>query len=272
MPLENETQETQTTQPDPEDTGAQDPQEGQTAAQSTEQEGQATSTSQEDAQTPEKTPQEKMVSEKRFKEVYWQWKQAEREKEELEARVKSPNAQQQTQPQKSSDGKPDISNYDDYATYNEALLDWRFEQERKNQAEQQAKNSRQQRFNTFDQKIGEQVAKDPEFEQKAFIPTPMLDHFVDSEDPVALALYFGQHKDEAVRLQNLPQLAIAREIGKIEARIASEKAGPAQRYQTNAPDPTAPVGDKTKTELNTDKMTTAEWIKHRDALQARGEL
>jgi hypothetical protein len=262
METETEVTQPETPQSQPEDSGAQ-------AADSTQGEGTPQPT--EGAQTPEPTPQEKMVSEKRFKEVYWQWKQAEREKEELEARI-APATQPQPQQAQTLSGKPKIEDFDDYATYNEALVSWLLAEERRSFEQRQVQTTRQHRFKEFDQKIAEEVARDPQFGQKAFIPTPMLDYFVESEDPVSLALYFGQHQQEAARISNLSALSAAREIGKIEAKIAAKAAGPAQRFQTNAPDPTAPVDGKTKVPVDTENMTTAQWIAHRDALTAKGEL
>jgi len=109
-----------------------------------------------------------------------------------------------------------------------------------------------------------------DFEQVAYSPTltitaPMATTIRESEVGPEIAYYLGSNPAEARRIAALTPLSQAREIGKIETKLASN---PPAKRTSSAPAPIAPIagrGSSTPTYDTTDpraiaSMTTSEWI------------
>jgi hypothetical protein len=80
-----------------------------------------------------------------------------------------------------------------------------------------------------------------------------------------LAYYLGTHPNEASRISRLSPILQAKEIGKLEAKIASE---PVLKKTTSAPPPIAPISGRgsgspsydTTDPRSVKSMSTSEWI------------
>jgi hypothetical protein len=118
----------------------------------------------------------------------------------------------------------------------------------------------------------EEAARDryDDFEQVAYNPslpitTVMAQTIQASDMGPDLAYYLGANPKEAERISRLPQFLQAKEIGKIEARLADN---PPVKKTTSAPPPIKPVTAKsvgTPVRDTTDprsvkEMSTSEWI------------
>lgn len=110
------------------------------------------------------------------------------------------------------------------------------------------------------------------------ITADMAEVIEDSEDGPALAYHLGKHPEVADRIAQLPPKAAARELGKIEARLAYEReqAEAAKKRVSNAPPPPPKVegaGDGSGTvdpsSPDSDELSDAEWSKRRAKQLAR---
>jgi hypothetical protein len=119
-----------------------------------------------------------------------------------------------------------------------------------------------------------------DFEQVAYNPnvriTDVMAETIQSSDiGPDLAYYLGSNPKEAERISRLSPLMQAKEIGRIEAKVASEP--PKTKRTTQAPAPIAPVkagGANTATYDTTDPrstktMSATEWIDAERARQAK---
>ena len=67
----------------------------------------------------------------------------------------------------------------------------------------------------------------------------ILDVIVDSDEAAKIINYLGSDLDEAARITSLPPVRMAREITKLEAKLAGQT-----KKTSNAPDPIKPIGGK----------------------------
>lgn len=161
--------------------------------------------------------------------------------------------------------KPD--NFADAQAYADALA------ERKAQellAQREAEAERQATLEAYQDREEEARGKYDDFEQVAYNPKlpvteTMAQTIQASEIGPDVIYYLGSNPKEAERIARLNPLLQAREIGKIEAKLASN---PPAKKTTTAPAPIAPVTARTAgtpafdtTDPRSVKsMSTSEWI------------
>jgi hypothetical protein len=161
--------------------------------------------------------------------------------------------------------KPD--NFADAQAYADALA------ERKAQellAQREAEAERQATLEAYHDREEEARGKYDDFEQVAYNPKlpvteTMAQTIQASEIGPDVIYYLGSNPKEAERIARLNPLLQAREIGKIEAKLASN---PPAKKTTTAPAPIAPVTARTSgtpaydtTDPRSVKaMSTSEWI------------
>lgn len=122
-------------------------------------------------------------------------------------------------------------------------------------------------------------AKYDDFEQVAYNPnlriTNVMAETIQASDIGPEVAYFlGQNPKEADRISRLAPLLQAKEIGKIEVKLASD---PPARKTTSAPDPIRPVAARNVTNPSYDTtdprsiktMSTSEWIEAERQRQIR---
>jgi len=213
---------------------------------------------------PKKSPQE------RINEVTRARREAERERDywrDLAMQSKpapTPQAQQQQ-----DDGEPDPSAYEHGGLDARFIRDHATFHARRTFQEEQAKLTRQSRVQTAIQTF-EQRAEDlfpdgePEgLERFRSLPTvsPAIQEVImDSEIGPKLADYLGSHTRELNRISALSPLQQARELTKLELKLASPPA-PSAKTVTDAPSPTTQVrgaGGKFKPAPDTDDFAAFE--------------
>lgn len=169
--------------------------------------------------------------------------------------------------------------------YVERLSDWKLDQQmrarteaEKKAAEEREQQSRdQQRAATFAERVKAVQARYPDFEQVAYseavpMSEAMRDVIVDSEQGPELAYWLGKNPEEAARIAQLPPLAAARELGRVEARLGGGATSPAKQPKaTSAPEPIRPVsaaGRATSPEV-TDESFAADYEAWKKARMAQ---
>lgn len=89
---------------------------------------------------------------------------------------------------------------------------------------------------------------------------------MDSERGPEVAYHLATNRHELQRIQQMPPLARAREIGRIEAILSAPKP----KTVTNAPKPVPVVsGGSSKVTKDPEKMTMEEWVEHERKRMAR---
>ena len=126
---------------------------------------------------------------------------------------------------------------------------------------------------TWQQKEAEFAAKQADYRDVAYDPSvpitsAMAEAIAESDVGPQVAYYLGKNRDEAARIAGLSPLAAAREIGRIEARLAAKPVAPPV---TKAPPPPPKIeaSDATVTvrpdDPDSDRaMSDAEWLRKRE--------
>lgn len=158
---------------------------------------------------------------------------------------------------------PPAEQFESVEAYAEALAQKKLEQ--REQARQQSEI-----LESYHGREEEARGKYDDFDQVAYNPnlritTAMAQTIQASDSGPDVAYYLGTNPKEADRISRLPPLVQAKEIGKIEAKLASD---PPVKKTSSAPAPIAPVTARsvgTPTYDTTDPrsvktMSTSDWI------------
>lgn len=151
--------------------------------------------------------------------------------------------------------KPNPDDFESHAEYVEAVADWKAEQKLRARDEaaekaklqsefEQTQKAHIQRVKSFAEKVEDFSDVLAEVDDIRLSPT--LEHeLISSENGPELMYELAKDRKELERINALHPLKIARELGKVEARIAarsSEAQKPEPKKLTQAPKPIAPVG------------------------------
>jgi len=154
------------------------------------------------------------------------------------------------------DGKPVADNFESHAEYVEALTDWKLEQRLKaRDAEEQRRSleAEQQRAQREHFERVQTFAKQHDDFEEALsdvddipVSAAFQELIVTSDQGPALMYELAKNRKEYERIAQLSPLACARELGKIETRIAARaseaSAKKPEPKTTKAPKPIEPVG------------------------------
>jgi hypothetical protein len=151
-------------------------------------------------------------------------------------------------------GKPKADDFNTHSEYVEALTDWKIEQKDKARSQVEAKS----RFENDQQKLAREynereqafVAKTEDFqdvidEAKSYgvaLSNVVRSVLVSSENGPALLYALAKDKELYTKVNSLPALDAAREIGKLENRISKPASETKEIKTTKAPAPITPVG------------------------------
>jgi hypothetical protein len=146
-------------------------------------------------------------------------------------------------------------------------------------SQREAAKQHSQVLESYHDKEEEARAKYDDFEQVAYNPKltitdVMADTIRSSDVGPELAYYLGTNPKDAARISRLAPLVQAREIGRIEAKLASD---PPMKRTTSAPAPISPVTARstgspaydTTDPRSTQNMTTSQWIEADRARQRK---
>lgn len=189
---------------------------------------------------------------------------------------KSKNEKPEPEPKASPAGKPNIDDFETHAEYVEALTDWKTDQKfkaRDEEAEKSKLQSEQQKAEAAHfERINAFANEHDDYNEvlKGVGHLPVSSAFnaeiVESENGPAIIYELAQDPEEFARVALLPVRAVAREIGRIEARIlaktSAQETKPEAKKITKAPKPITPVGGSGKAgakSLTDPNLTQAEY-------------
>lgn len=172
-------------------------------------------------------------------------------------------------------GEPDPDSFDSHVEYVKALTDWKIEQKEKaaKASEQKSKVLQEQdkalkahfdREKSFAESTADykDVITDL-MESNPKISAAFEQSIIESDLGPALMYELAKNPAEFERINKLPPLALAREIGKIEFRLQqTSEAKKETKKITKAPEPISPVGSKgasAKTTIFDDGISQAEY-------------
>lgn len=240
-----------------------------TSAEETNSQPESETASGETAKPGEGENEHKVIPKKRFDEVYGKWRNTEREAafwREQALAAKAP-AKEPTTVETKEDREPEPADFDlgdgtyDLAKYTKAHGSWVVQEAKKQSGkvlETQTKAQREEseyhsRVQTFQQKAAEYAKTKPDFleaiqDSSLPISKAMFDEILDAELPAEVFDYLIENREEAERIYRLNERQTAREIGRIEARLAGTKSKATEdgeeeppKPPSKAPIPPAPV-------------------------------
>lgn len=180
------------------------------------------------------------------------------------------------QPAPSASEVPSFEQFDSVDAYADALAERKAEQLL---AHRETERQRMDQVEAYHDREEDARAKYEDFEQVAYNPklpitTVMAETIQLSDVGPDLAYYLGSNPREAERISRLTPYSQAKEIGRLEAKIASE---PILRKTTSAPPPIAPISGRgsgassydTTDPRSIKNMSTSEWIEAERARQTK---
>ena len=213
---------------------------------------------------PEQTPEEKKFTQAEIDAMIS--KRLAREQRKWEREQQSRLAEAQAKAKVSAE-LPPVDQFESAEAYAEALA------ERKAAeliAQREAARQRAEILESYHDREEEARGKYEDFEQVAYNPqlpiTQVMAETIQASDiGPEVAYYLGSNPKEADRISRLSPFLQAKEIGKIEAKIAAD---PPMKKTSSAPPPIAPVtprGGTASVRDTTDprsikEMSTSEWI------------
>lgn len=192
-----------------------------------------------------------------------------------------------TQPTPAPNAKPTPDKFTTTEEYVEAVAEWKADQKisekltalEQQQRERQELTQRHQALESFRER--EDVARDKysDFDEVAYNPAlpitqAMAETIQESESGCDLAYFLGKNPQEAARIAKLSPFLQAKELGRLEAKLAS---APAPKKPSGAPAPISPVkasgGQSTYTDTtdpkSLEKLGTSAWIEAERQRQIR---
>lgn len=229
------------------------------------------STTSEPGVDPAEKPKPKGVG-KRIGELTHKRKMAEQERDYWKEQALNKTSQPKSEPVREVATKaPNSLEYDSDDDYQKAMTTWvnTATDQRMSEKETKAASDRQEAldretFDTWEGRQSEFAEANEDYYDVAHADFPvneaMRESLIHSEDGPKILYHLGRNPQEAARIAQLSPIAAAREIGKIEAKIALTPP----RKTTKAPPPISALsGAGTGAVINEDSMTTSDWMEAR---------
>lgn len=234
-----------------------------------------------DETVEESTPQEPEPQEepdrvqKRINQLTWEKHEANRRAKELEERLAALEAQNQPQPRDVvSDIKPpnfsDYSSDEEYAAamqeYTVQTVERLQEQSQSEIQRQQQEAEKRQKRDAYQTRIAQYAVENDGFVEAIQASNVNISEAVEqvlfeSERAAELTHWLAENAAEAVRINNLPPVLAAKELGRIEATFDAVQP----KKASNAPQPQTELsgGEPAPTALS-DDMDIDEWMRRRN--------
>lgn len=173
----------------------------------------------------------------------------------------------------------DMPKEDDYETYEEyidAKTDWKVDQRVAAMEAKKTEDDEKKRLDdseaVFKAKLAEGEGRYDDFQEVAMniavpITAIMADILTTTENPADIAYYLGKNINEAVAISHMIPTQAAKEIGKLETKLAAEfkdKPPKATKRVTNAPKVVKPSTVSGVITKDPDKMSFEEYRKFRE--------
>lgn len=189
------------------------------------------------------------------------------ERQRIEADTRAKVQQEMAAKPEVAQGKPDVSQYTDYADYLEALADYKAEQKyeslKQADAQKVAKEAEQSEASRVSERqtelIEEGERKYDDFEDvvksdKNNYSRAAFLAILESDNKADIVYHLAKHPEEAAKIAALPAYAQAKEIGKLEDRLSAK----APTKSSNAPSPVTPISGSKAMTKSYENMTIAE--------------
>lgn len=227
--------------------------------------------------TPESAaPVENSIPQGRFNQVIFKQRQAERERDEA---LQELNALKSTQT-KPETPAPTLEGFDfDEQKFQSAAIQHEVAKQvqtnmdtfRQQEDQKQQQATAQQRLNDFNTKSASYAATNPDYEKdvqnfgNVQLEANLANAIVGSEKAPELHHHLLKNQDVLAKLESLPPVQQAMELGRIEASLNTT----IEQKQTNAPAPIEPLGGSVSSSSmvsneDIEKMTAAEYRAHRE--------
>lgn len=167
-----------------------------------------------------------------------------------------------------SGDEPDPAQFDNYSEYLDALAKFNDNEGKQDKPKDPPKSEQQEgtdpefteALEEVQASFADSASKYADFNEVVTAPdvpiTPeMVKALAETDDPAALAYYLGKNKEEAARIAGLKPLAIAREFGRIEAKLTKQP----RKSATQAPDPITPVSGSDGSEPDLKDLSFSEY-------------
>lgn len=175
-----------------------------------------------------------------------------------------------------TEGEPKAEDFDTYDDYQKALVNYTIDQREKtrraDESKRQTAEQQKAQIAAFQERCKVLRAEHEDFDEvleaAPEISPAMQVVIVDSELGAELAYELAKHPEEITRIAKLPPIAAARELGKIEARLAKPVTAPEPKPRTtSAPKPPTPVTGKAHVDPKVDDpdLEFAEFERLRNA-------
>jgi hypothetical protein len=185
-----------------------------------------------------------------------------------------------------ADGKPNPDQFDTHAEYVEALTDWKVEQKdkiREQKLQQEKLESEQAKVQkayadkekAFSKKV-EDYQEVMESVDDVPLPPALIAAVLESELGPEISYELAKDREHLERVVKMSPIAVAREIGKIEAKILARASEPKKEPKklTNAPKPIGPVGTSRAAVAKTiddPNLSFSDYVRlRRDQMKRRG--
>lgn len=168
--------------------------------------------------------------------------------------------------------KPAADQFEDYGEFVEALTDWKVAQTTKTLAQDAAKGVVQhERQANYQERLAETKATITDFDEVMAKAADMqvadyvADAVQDSERGPEIFYHLAQHPEVTARLNGLPPLRAAMEIGKLEAQLSA----PVARRASQAPAPITPIAPGSNATVNLQTADQATYEAERRRMGSR---
>lgn len=213
---------------------------------------------------------------------------AEERAAEVERKLQDLESKSRPAPVESSSKEPKPDDFKTVGEYTDALVEWKFAERERKQAEDKAKAEQQAVIAAHAARIEAAKVEIPDFEEvisrngELEIPRHVSDFIVNSDMGAKLMYHLGQNPEEAQRIAKLSPIRGIAELGKLEDRLTpkgsmkSEKTPePATPAVSKAPAPITPLSSApSATPTHKDPATMSfkelrEYERQREAERAR---
>lgn len=178
----------------------------------------------------------------------------------------APQQPQQYQPPVND--RPQRDSYASQESYEDGLVDWKIDQ-RESVGKQAKAHEQSQAMTSKTENMYAEAAKIPGFDRDDFNDLPLtpaiVQTIVDSDVAPKLMAYMAANPADIARIATLSPARQAAELGKLEAKVASQKAP----RVSNAPEPISTIGSQGGTVKSLASATMDEYIAMRTKQGAR---
>ena len=179
----------------------------------------------------------------------------------------APQQPQQYQPHQASD-RPQRDSYASQESYEDGLVDWKIDQ-RESVGKQQKAQEQSRAIESKTENMYAEAAKIPGFDRDDFNELPLtpaiVQTIVDSDVAPKLMAYMAANPADVARIATLSPARQAAELGKLETKVAGQKAP----RVSNAPDPITTIGSQGGAVKSLATATMDEYIAMRKKQGAR---